>query len=76
MGSSVRLNSRNTNSFAGKDREMALPLVPKKYFGFPTKAQYSHNTYYSLANNSSGFGSRGARWARVNRVPISFIPSN
>jgi hypothetical protein len=69
------LNSRIfTNSFAGKDREMAFPLVPKRYFGFQSKAQYSYNTYHSLADNSPGFGARGARWARANGVTIAFNP--
>jgi hypothetical protein len=75
MGSSLRLNSRiYTNSFSGKDKEMALPLVPKKYFGFQTKSQYSYNTYHALANNSPGFGSRSARWERSNGVSIAFNP--
>ena len=73
MGSGF--NSRIfTNSFAGKEREMALPLVPKLYFGFQTKSQYSYNVYHQLANNGAGFGARGARWARENKVNISFIP--
>jgi hypothetical protein len=75
MGSSARLNSRiYTNSFAGKDKEMAMPLFPKNYFGFQTKAQYSYNVYHSLANNSPGFGSRGARWERANGFVIAFNP--
>lgn len=70
-----RFNSRIfTNSFSGKEREMAFPLRPKNYFGFQTRAQYSYNVYHSLADNSSGFGSRGARWARINNVPIAFTP--
>ena len=69
------INSRiYTNSFAGKNREMAIDLYPKNYFGFQTKAQYSYNVYHSLADNSPGFGSRGARWARVNSIPIVFRP--
>ena len=75
MGSSSRLASRiYTNSFAGKEREMAFPFVPKNYFGFQNKTQYSYNVYHQLAYNGAGFGSRGARWARVNRVPVAFIP--
>jgi hypothetical protein len=75
MGSGMRLNSRIfTNSFAGKEREMAFPLVPKSYFGFQTKAQYSYNVYHQLADNSASFGARGARWARVNNVQIAFNP--
>ena len=75
MGSGFRLGSRiYTNSFAGKEREMAFPLQPNNYFGFQNKIQYSYNVYHQLADNSSGFGSRGARWARVNNVPIHFIP--
>ncbi len=76
MGSGS-FNSRIfTNSFAGKEREMAFPLVPKLYFGFQTRHQYSYNVYHQLANNGAGFGSRGARWARVNNQPISFNPPN
>ncbi len=75
MGSGTRFSSRIfTNSFAGKDREMALPLRPNNYFGFQNQTQYSYNVYHQLANNGAGFGSRQARWARVNNVPISFIP--
>ena len=74
MGSGF--NSRIfTNSFAGKEREMALPLVPKLYFGFRTKSQYSYNVYRQLSNNGAGFGARGARWERIHGVaPISFTP--
>lgn len=74
MGS-IRLGSRIfTNSFAGKEKEMAMPLFPKNYFGFQTRSQYSYNVYHSLADNTSGFGSRGARWARVNGVAVAFNP--
>jgi hypothetical protein len=74
MGSG-RFNSRIfTNSFAGKEREMAYPLVPKLYFGFQTKQQYAYNVYHQLANNGAGFGSRGSKWAFANKVPISFNP--
>lgn len=77
MGSGLRLNSRiYTNSFAGKEREMAFPLRPNNYFGFQAKPQYSYNVYHQLANNGASAGARGARWARVNNVPISFIPPN
>jgi hypothetical protein len=75
MGTGSRLASRIfTNSFAGKEREMAFPFNPPNYFGFQNKTQYSYNVYHQLAYNGAGFGSRGARWARVNNVPISFIP--
>jgi len=75
-GSGVgRINSRIfTNSFAGKEREMAFPLTPKRYFGFQTKPQYSYNVYHQLANNGASFGSRGAKWSRMNSQPISFNP--
>jgi hypothetical protein len=77
MGSGFRLASRvYTNSFAGKEREMALPFKPNNYFGFQNKTQYSYNVYHQLADNTAGFGARGARWARINNVPISFIPPN
>ncbi len=71
------LNSRVfTNSFAGKEREMAYPFKPNNYFGFQNKKQYSYNVYHQLAYNGAGFGARGARWARVNQVPIAFNPPN
>ena len=71
----IRMNSRIfTNSFSGKEREMSLPLNPKLYFGFQNKTQYSYNVYHQLANNGAGFGSRGARWARINNVSVAFKP--
>lgn len=74
MGTGTRLASRIfTNSFAGKEREMAIPFMPN-YFGFQNRTQYSYNVYHQLADVGAGFGARGARWARVNNVPISFIP--
>lgn len=77
MGTGTRLASRIfTNSFAGKEREMAFPLIPNNYFGFQNRTQYSYNVYHQLADNGAGSGARGARWARVNNVPISFIPPN
>jgi hypothetical protein len=77
MGTGLRLASRIfTNSFAGKEKEMASPLIPNNYFGFQNRIQYSYNVYHQLANNGASFGARGARWARVNNVPISFIPPN
>lgn len=75
MGSGARIASRiYTNSFAGKDKEMAFPFKPNNYFGFKNKTQYSYNVYHQLANNGAGFGSRGSRWARVNNVSVAFIP--
>lgn len=75
MGSGTKLASRIfTNSFAGKQREMALPLKPNNYFGFQNKTQYSYNVYHQLANNGAGFASRGARWARFNNIQVSFTP--
>ena len=72
-----RLGSRiYTNSFAGKNKEMAFPFKPNNYFGLQTKPQYSYNVYHQLADNGAGFGARCARWARVNNVPIRFIPQN
>jgi hypothetical protein len=77
MGTGLRLASRIfTNSFAGKEKEMASPLIPNNYFGFQNQIQYSYNVYHQLANNGASFGARGARWSRVNNVPISFIPPN
>jgi hypothetical protein len=75
MGTGPRIASKIfTNSFAGKEKEMASPLKPHNYFGFQNKTQYSYNVYHQLANNGAGFGARGARWARINKVDISFIP--
>jgi hypothetical protein len=75
MGSGPRFSSRIfTNSFAGKENEMASPLFPKNYFGFQTKAQYSYNVYHQLANNGAGLGARGGRWARANHIHIAFNP--
>jgi hypothetical protein len=77
MGSGFRLASRiYTNSFAGKNREMAFPFIPNNYFGFQNRNQYAYNVYHQLADNGAGFGARGARWARANNVPVQFIPSN
>ena len=77
MGTRTRIASRiYTNSFAGKNSEMALPFRPNNYFGFQNRNQYSYNVYHQLADNGAGFGARGARWARSNNVAISFIPPN
>jgi len=77
MGTGPRLSSRIfTNSFAGKEKEMASPLKPNNYFGFQNKTQYSYNVYHQLASNGARFGARGARWARINRVIIPFVPPN
>ena len=70
-----RLGSRiYTNSFAGKNSKMAYPFKPNNYFGWQNKNQYSYNVYHQLADNTAGAGARGARWARINNVPVSFIP--
>jgi hypothetical protein len=75
MGTGPRLASKiYSNSFAGKEREMSLPLKPNNYFGFQNNTQYSYNVYHQLANNGAGFGARGERWARANKVQIGFIP--
>ena len=75
MGSGARLSSRiYTNSFAGKEREMAFPFVPNNYFGFQNKTQYSYNVYHQLANNGAGFGSllhKGLSFAWANRAAIA-----
>jgi hypothetical protein len=77
MGTRTKIASRiYTNSFTGKNSEMALPLRPNNYFGFQNRNQYSYNVYHQLADNGAGFGARGARWARANNVAISFIPPN
>ncbi len=61
-----------TNSFSRKEQEMTRPLKPANYFGFKNKTQYSYNLYHQLANNGPSAGSRGARWARINNILISF----
>ena len=75
-GSGVgRINSRIfTNSFAGKEREMAFPLMPKLYFGFQTKPQYSYNVYHQLADNGASFGSRGGKWNRQHGIYLVYNP--
>ncbi len=71
-----RLNSRiYTNSFSSKVNEMAFPFRNQgTSFAGLSKPQYSHLTYYELANNGAGFGSRGERWARAQGIQTSFIP--
>jgi hypothetical protein len=70
-------NSRiYTNSFSGMERAL-LFHNSNNYggsFGNLSKAQYAHLVYHELADNGAGFASRGARWARVNKYQISFIP--
>jgi hypothetical protein len=74
-----RLNSRvYTNSFAGKNNEAYKPFylrdVGISFYGL-SKPQYSHSTYYQLANNGAGAGARGDRWIRAyGQQPINFIP--
>ena len=53
---------------------MAHPFKPNNYFGWQNRTQYSYNVYHQLADNTAGAGARGARWARINNVPIAFIP--
>mgnify|MGYP003353535406 CR=1 FL=1 len=43
-------------------------------YPFNNKTTYSYNVYHQLADNTAGAGARGARWARVNNIPIHFIP--
>jgi hypothetical protein len=74
-----RINSRiYTNSFAGKNNEAYLPFNLRSsggsFFGL-SRPQYSHQTYYQLADNGAGAGARGDRWLRSQgQQPISFIP--
>ena len=70
------LNSRiYTNSFSSQVSAMAYPFRNQgNSFGGLSRPQYSYVTYHELADNSSGFGSRGARWSRVNKIKTSFIP--
>jgi hypothetical protein len=70
------LNSRvYTNSFAYKNTAAYLFNKEGSSFFRLSKPQYSHQTYYQLANNGAGAGARGDRWLRANgQQPISFIP--
>jgi hypothetical protein len=69
------LNSRIfTNSFAAQSSAMAYPFKNGGSFGGLTRAQYSYLTYHELADNSTGFGARGARWERANGIRTSFSP--
>jgi hypothetical protein len=74
-----RLNSRvYTNSFAGKNNEAYKPFylrdLGNSFYGL-SKPQYSHSTYYQLANNGAGAGARGDRWLRSQGYQsIPFIP--
>ena len=75
----TRLNSRIfTNSFAGKNNAAYSPFYFKEqgnsFYGL-SKAQYSHQTYYQLANNGASAGGRGDKWLRANGYqPRSFVP--
>lgn len=79
MGSSSRINSRiYTNSFTGKNNETYAPFhsleAGNSFYGL-SRPQYSRQTYYQLADNGAGAGSRGDRWLRSqNQPPVSFIP--
>jgi len=74
-----RLNSRvYTNSFAGKNNAAYAPFyfleAGNSFYGL-SRSQYSHQTYYQLADNGAGAGARGDRWIRAQGYqPISFIP--
>lgn len=74
-----RLNSRvYTNSFAGKNNEAYKPFylrdLGNSFYGL-SKSQYSHSTYYQLANNGAGAGARGDRWLRSKGYqPTVFTP--
>jgi hypothetical protein len=74
-----RLNSRiYTNSFSTKNYAAYGPFnlrdVGTSFYGL-SKPQYSHQTYYQLANNGAGFGSRGDKWLRANGYANQqFIP--
>jgi hypothetical protein len=77
----TRLNSRIfTNSFAGKNNSAYAPFYFEQKgdsFYNLSRAQYSRQTYYQLANNGAGAGVRGDRWLRANGYqPTSFIPPN
>jgi hypothetical protein len=74
-----RLNSRvYTNSFAGKNNAAYAPFyfleAGNSFYGL-SRSQYSHQTYYQLADNGAGAGARGDRWLRSQGYqPITFIP--
>jgi hypothetical protein len=74
-----RLNSRvYTNSFAMKNNAAYSPFnllhLGNSFYGL-SKPQYSHSTYYQLANNGAGAGARGDRWLRSQGYqPITFTP--
>lgn len=71
------LNSRiYTNSFSTQVAAMAFPYKNGGSFGGLTRTQYSYLTYHELADNTTGFGSRGAKWARRNGQQIVFNPPN
>ena len=77
MGSGPgKFNSRsNTNSFSYKMTEMFQPYKNGGYFAGLSKPQYSHQTYYQLADNGAGAGARGDRWLRSQGYqPTTFIP--
>jgi hypothetical protein len=74
-----RINSRiYNNSFAGKNNEAYMPFyfqAAGNSFYNLSRAQYSRQTYYQLADNGAGAGARGDRWLRTQGYqPISFIP--
>ena len=74
-----RLNSRvYTNSFAGKNNEAYMPFyfqAAGNSFYNLSRPQYSHQTYYQLADNGAGAGARGDRWIIAQGYQtISFIP--
>jgi hypothetical protein len=67
-----------TNSFAGINNRAYAPFYFQQkgnsFYGL-SKPQYSHQTYYQLAYNGAGMGSRSERWIRSNSLSnISFIP--
>ena len=74
-----RINSRiYTNSFSRKNNEAYMPFyfqpAGNSFYNL-SQPQYSHQTYYQLADNGAGAGARGDRWIRSQGYqPINFIP--
>ena len=78
MGSGTFNSSIFTNSFAGKNNAAYSPFNFQQrgdsFYGL-SKAQYSHQTYYQLANNGASAGGRGYKLLRSNGYqPRSFNP--
>lgn len=70
---SAGINSRIfTNSYAAKSAAEYYPYYKAQagdsFYGL-SKPQYSHSTYYQLANNGAGVGAWEGRWRRGQGLP-------